>query len=115
MKTKTNTIKIQGFKVKITPKEGQYSAMIFLNDNKMPEAGTLLSSIEACKDWAERWATKLLTKKEDTFFIAFLDKSKGFQETQKLFEGKTAFEDAKKWGRENLENFNIDMIRYNHQ
>jgi len=46
-------------------------------------------------------------------YIDFLNKDKNFQEDRKNFEGDNAYEDAIKWGRENLEKFHIDMIHIN--
>ena len=51
------------------------------------------------------------TKSTETCYISFLNKKKGFAEDKKTFEGADAWNDAVKWGRKNLENFNIDMIR----
>lgn len=44
-------------------------------------------------------------------FIEYLNKSKNFQIDREYFND---FEQAKIWGKENLENFNIDMIKTNH-
>ena len=41
-------------------------------------------------------------------YIEYLDKDNSFRETRKEF---TSFEEARDWGRKNLGNFNIDMIR----
>jgi CO dehydrogenase/acetyl-CoA synthase delta subunit len=46
--------------------------------------------------------------------IYYLNKEKGFARDEKIFEGENAFENAVKWGKENLEKFNQDMINYHH-
>jgi len=43
-----------------------------------------------------------------THYIEFLNKNKGFRKEAKYF---VSYEQAKKWGIANLENFNIDMIK----
>ena len=44
---------------------------------------------------------------EKSHYISYLDKNKGFRETKKHFG---SYEEAVKWGRKNLENFNLDMV-----
>ena len=46
-------------------------------------------------------------KLEKSHYISYLDKDNGFKETKKHFG---SYEEAVKWGRENLENFNLDMV-----
>ena len=46
-------------------------------------------------------------------YIDYRNKEKNFQIDRVEFSGATAFQDAVKWGRENLSNFNLDMISYN--
>ena len=46
--------------------------------------------------------------KKDSHYISFLNKDNGFKETKKYFD---TYEKAVKWGRKNLENFNLDMVR----
>lgn len=41
-------------------------------------------------------------------YIDFLNKDKGFKQDREYFDN---WEDAVNWGKANLENFNIDMIR----
>ena len=48
----------------------------------------------------------------ETIYIEYLNKKKGFQKDKKVFNGVNAYEEAVKWGRKNLENFNLDMIRF---
>ena len=46
------------------------------------------------------------------FYIEYLNASKNFQKDIVYFEGATSYEDAIAWGKTNLENFNLDMIKY---
>ena len=46
---------------------------------------------------------------KEQIYIEFLNKDKDFQKDTKYF---TEYSEAIKWGRENLENFNIDMIKF---
>jgi len=48
---------------------------------------------------------------EEVHYIEFLNKDKNFQKDKIEFPGENGFQDAIKWGRENLEKFNIEMIR----
>jgi hypothetical protein len=41
--------------------------------------------------------------------ILFLNKNKGFQKDKKVFKN---YNDAVKWGKKNLDNFNLDMIKF---
>lgn len=55
----------------------------------------------------------LFENKEDESekcYIEYLDASNKFRKTRKEFNN---FEDAKNWGRNNISNFHIDMIKYN--
>ena len=45
-------------------------------------------------------------------YIEYLNASQNFQKAIVYFEGTTAYEDAIVWGKTNLENFNLDMIKY---
>ena len=56
---------------------------------------------------------KIFENKEESFYIEFLNKNKNFQKDKKTFTGPNAFNDAKTWGKENLENFTIEMIQQN--
>jgi len=57
--------------------------------------------------------TKKVTEGADEkVYIDFLNKDKKFKQDRKEFSGKNAYQDAVKWGRENLEKFNSDMIHY---
>ena len=44
------------------------------------------------------------------FYIEYLNKDKNYQKDKKQFD---SYEQAKVWGKENLTNFNLDMIRIN--
>jgi hypothetical protein len=46
-----------------------------------------------------------------TWYIEFLNAAKGYANDRKYFEGENAFEQAVAWGRVNLENFSMDMVR----
>ena len=45
------------------------------------------------------------------YYIDFLNKKNNFREERIVFEGHDAYEQAVKWGKENLGNFNEEMIR----
>lgn len=47
----------------------------------------------------------------ETYYISYLNKDDKFKPTDKEFTGENAFEDAVKWGRKNLDNFNTDMVK----
>jgi hypothetical protein len=49
---------------------------------------------------------------EETVYIDFLNRDKGFRPDRKYFKGKNAYDSAVKWAKNNLEKFNPDMIRY---
>jgi hypothetical protein len=48
---------------------------------------------------------------EIIYYIDFLNKDKGFKVDRVTFTGYEAYEDCVRWGRENLENFNLDMVK----
>jgi len=50
--------------------------------------------------------------KETETCIKYYNKDKNFQEDIITFKGEDAYEQAIKWGQENLDNFNLDMIDY---
>lgn len=52
--------------------------------------------------------------KNDTYYIRYLSKKHNFRQIDKTFEGANAMQDAIKWGKANLENFNLDMVQYKH-
>ena len=49
----------------------------------------------------------MMAKSAEKYYIEFLNKKKGFSRDKKEF---TSYEEAVKWGRKNLGNFNSDMI-----
>ena len=49
---------------------------------------------------------------EETVYIEYLNKDKGFRVDKKTFKGKNAYEDAVKWAEKNLGRFNPDMIKF---
>ena len=46
---------------------------------------------------------------QEKTYITFLNKDKGFKADKKYFD---SYEDAVEWGRSNLDNFNMDMIKF---
>jgi hypothetical protein len=50
--------------------------------------------------------------KNDTYYIRYLSKKHNFRQMDKIFEGVNAMQNAIKWGKANLENFNINMVQY---
>ena len=45
------------------------------------------------------------------YIIEYLNCEKNFQKDFVQFKGLHAYEEAIKWGKENLENFHLDMIK----
>lgn len=52
------------------------------------------------------------TDSEDVVYIQFMNAKKGFVMDKKYFRGADAFENAVKWGKKNLGNFNMDMVKF---
>ena len=48
---------------------------------------------------------------KEEYIIEYLNSKKNFQKNSVQFKGPSAYEKAVAWGKENLENFNLDMIR----
>lgn len=48
----------------------------------------------------------------ETIFIKFLNKAKNFKVDIIEFTGENKFNEAVAWGKENIENFNLDMINW---
>ncbi|HQT24024.1 hypothetical protein [Daejeonella sp.] len=48
---------------------------------------------------------------EEKYIIEYLNCKKNFQKDSVQFQGPSAYEKALAWGKENLENFNLDMIK----
>ncbi|QKX07744.1 hypothetical protein HN014_22350 (plasmid) [Aquimarina sp. TRL1] len=53
-----------------------------------------------------------INKKDDKVFIDFLNKEKKFKKDRIFFEGVSCINDAINWGKNNLENFHMDMINH---
>ena len=51
---------------------------------------------------------------EEQYIIEYLNCKKNFQKDSLKFQGVRAYEKAVAWGKENLENFNLDMIKVVH-
>lgn len=45
------------------------------------------------------------------YYIEYLNKDKGFKIDRITFTGPNAHQDCVRWGQENLENFNLDIIK----
>jgi hypothetical protein len=50
-------------------------------------------------------------KMKEHYIIEYLNCKKNFQKDAVQFQGPQAFEEAVLWGKKNLENFQLDMIR----
>ena len=48
---------------------------------------------------------------KEHYFIEYLNCKKNFQKDSVQFQGPNAYELAIEWGKKNLENFQLDMIR----
>ncbi len=48
---------------------------------------------------------------KEVWVISYLNKKKNFRRTDKEFKGEDSYEKAVDWGKKNLENFHIDMVR----
>lgn len=48
---------------------------------------------------------------KEYYIIEYLNCKKNFQKESVQFQGPHAYEEAVKWGKENLENFNLDMVK----
>ena len=48
---------------------------------------------------------------EEYYIIEYLNCKKNFQKDFVQFQGQHSYEEAVKWGKENLENFNLDMVK----
>lgn len=47
----------------------------------------------------------------ETYIISYLNCKNKFKQTDKIFKGVNAYERAIKWGKRNLENYHIDMVK----
>ncbi len=52
------------------------------------------------------------TKVEDVVYIQYRNAKKKFAIDKKYFRGDDAYMDAVKWGRKNIPNFNMDMVKF---
>jgi hypothetical protein len=52
------------------------------------------------------------TASEDVVYIQYRNAKKGFSIDKKYFRGEDAYKEAVKWGRKNIDNFNIDMVKF---
>lgn len=50
--------------------------------------------------------------KNKTWYIEFLNKEKNFIKDKVTFNSENSFNQAIEWGRKNLENFHIDMVKF---
>ena len=48
---------------------------------------------------------------KEHYIIEYLNCKKNFQKDSVQFQGPHAYEEAVLWGKKNLENFNMDMIK----
>ena len=48
---------------------------------------------------------------KEHYIIEFLNCKKNFQKDSVQFQGPHAYEEAVLWGKKNLENFHLDMIK----
>ncbi|WP_020402799.1 zincin-like metallopeptidase domain-containing protein [Gracilimonas tropica] len=48
---------------------------------------------------------------DESWYIEYLDSKNKFRPSIKTFSGKDSYEKAVEWGKKNLPNFNIDMVR----
>lgn len=48
---------------------------------------------------------------KEHYIIEYLNSKKNFQKDSMQFQGPNSYEQAIKWGKDNLENFNLDMIK----
>jgi hypothetical protein len=76
--------------------------------------------IRPTSDWtqpdfiaADKPMSKYVTiaDESETWYIDYLNKEDHFRQARKTFTGDDAYEQAEAWGRQNLENFNLDMIK----
>ena len=53
-----------------------------------------------------------INDKDDKVYIDFLNKKNNFKKDRIYFEGVSCINDAINWGQNNLDNFNMEMIRH---
>jgi hypothetical protein len=52
------------------------------------------------------------TVSQDVVYIQYRNAKKGFSIDKKYFKGEDAYKEAVKWGRKNIDNFNMDMVKF---
>ena len=52
------------------------------------------------------------TEPDETVYIEYLNKAKKFAKDRKEFKGQNAYNEAVSWGRKNIGNFNLDMVKF---
>jgi hypothetical protein len=69
------------------------------------------SELKFIKD-EDEYAKGGKTASEDVVYIQYRNAKKGFSIDKKYFRGEDAYKEAVKWGRKNIDNFNIDMVKF---
>jgi hypothetical protein len=52
------------------------------------------------------------TEADETVYIEYFNKAKKFAKDRKEFKGQNAYNEAVSWGRKNIGNFNLDMVKF---
>lgn len=81
------------------------------NDTQRQEYEDYIAGLEAMIEMTEQQpesAAVSVPESSEVWYIEFLNKEKNFRPDRKEF---SSFEEGEKWGRDNLENFNLDMLR----
>jgi len=52
------------------------------------------------------------TEPDETVYIEYFNKAKKFAKDKKEFTGQNAYNEAVSWGRKNIGNFNLDMVKF---
>ena len=52
------------------------------------------------------------TASDETVYIEYFNKAKKFAKDKKEFTGQNAYNEAVTWGRKNIGNFNLDMVKF---
>jgi len=76
--------------------------------SKLMESGGEIAIFTYWYDGSRIKSIYKLSEMQNRCFIEYLNKDNGFKKTQKYFD---TFEQAKMWGKHNLENFSTDMIK----
>lgn len=104
-----------GQKIKFEGKEGEIlnkkGDMYFVEvKNYHPNGDTLYTVLRESE--IEKMAKGGETKSEEVVYIEYRNAKKGFAKDKKYFKGDNAYTDAVKWGKKNLGNFNMDMVKF---